>query len=52
MDEVIVSITKVLELLISYIQTESYELILNHRELLKHRHQQKYLLLKLIDHLR
>ena len=31
-------IIKVLETIITFIQTESYDLYLNHRELLKHRH--------------
>jgi len=31
-------IIKVLETIITFIQTESYDLYVNHRELLKHRH--------------
>lgn len=31
-------IIKVLERIITFIQTESYDLYVNHRELLKHRH--------------
>ncbi len=52
LQDTIDQIIKGLEIIITFIQTESYDLYVNHRELLKHRHQQKYLLLKLIEYLR